>query len=176
MAEQRELTLQDYIAILRRRWQIILSLSVLGCGLGFANAHFLPKRYTSQTLVLVKQPTVPGDYVKPVVSEGSSERLATMQQEILSRSRLEPIIQQFGLYREDLSRTPMEELVARLRKAVTVTPVAPMAETRAQGLPGFTVSVDFNDSRLAQQICSTITSMFMEENLQLRQRQAEQTT
>jgi len=176
MTERRELTLEDYLRILRRRWPIIFSLSVLGCGLGFATAHFLPKRYTSQTLVLVQQPTVPGDYVKPVVSEGTGERLATMQQEILSRTRLEPILQQFGLYREDVGRVAMEDLVARLRKAITVTPVEPMAQTRAQGLPGFRVDVVFDDPRLAQQVCSTITSMFMEENLQLRQRQAEQTT
>jgi polysaccharide chain length determinant protein (PEP-CTERM system associated) len=176
MPEQRELILEDYIAILRRRWPIILAFSVLGCALGFAALHFLPKRYTSQTLVLVQQPTVPGDYVKPVVTEGTGERLATMQQEILSRSRLEPIIRQFGLYGEEVNRAPMEDLVAHLRKAITVTPVAPMAETRAQGLPGFTVSVDFNEPHMAQQICSAVTSMFMEENLQLRQRQAEQTT
>ena len=176
MPDERELTFEDYVAILRRRWLIIVSLAVIGCGLGFGVAHFLPKRYTSRTLVLVQQPTVPDDYVKPVVSEGTSERLATMQQEILSRTRLEPIIQQFGLFREEASRVAMEDLVARLRGSVTVTPVEPMAETRAQGLPGFTVSVTLPDPRLAQQICSTITSMFMEENLQLRQRQAEQTT
>jgi len=176
MPERSELTLEDYLGIWRRRWPIIVVLSLVGCGAGFATARFLPKRYTSRTLVLVQQPTVPGDYVKPVVSEGTTERLSTMQQEILSRSRLEPVIQQFGLYREDLSRVPMEDLVSRLRNAVTVTPLAPMAETNARGLPGFTISVDFNDPRMAQQICSTITSMFMEENLQLRQRQAEQTT
>jgi len=176
MPEERELTLEDYIAVLRRRWSVIVALSVIGCGLGFAVAHFLPKRYTSRTLVLVQQPTVPDEYVKPVVTEGTSERLATMQQEILSRTRLEPIIQQFGLFREDVSRVPMEDLISRLQGSITVTPVEPMAETRAQGLPGFTVSVMFPDPRLAQQICSTITSMFMEENLQLRQRQAEQTT
>jgi polysaccharide chain length determinant protein (PEP-CTERM system associated) len=172
----RELTPEDYITIARRRWPIVVALSILGCGLGLATAHFLPKRYTSQTLVLVQQPSVPGDYVKPVVSEGTSERLATMQQEIMSRSRLEPIIQQFGLYRNDVSRVAMEDLVARLRKAVTVTPIQPMAQTNTRGLAGFTVSVDFDEPRLAQQICSAITSLFMEENLQLRQRQAEQTT
>ena len=176
MPGRSELSLEDYIKILQRRWPIIVALSVVGCGAGFATARFLPKRYTSQTLVLVQQPAVPGEYVKPVVAEDTTQRLATMQQEILSRSRLEPVIEQFGLYREELSRVPMEDLVGRLRKAITVTPLAPMAETKAQGLPGFTVSVDFNDPRVAQQICSTITSMFMEENLQLRQRQAEQTT
>jgi len=101
MTERGELTLEDYLRILRRRWPIIFSWT------RFATTHFLPKRYTSQTLVLVQQPTVPGDYVKPVVSEGTGERLATMQQEILSRTRLEPIVQQFGLYREDVGRVAM---------------------------------------------------------------------
>ena len=176
MPERNELTFEDYIQILYRRWPVILAVCVVGGGAGFGVARFLPKRYTSQTLVLVQQPTVPGDYVKPLVGENTTERLSSMQQEILSRSRLEPIIQQFGLYRAELSRVPMEDLVDRLRKAVTVTPLAPMAETNARGLPGFTIGVDFNDPRMAQQICSAITSMFMEENLQLRQRQAEQTT
>src|SRR5580704_4099817 len=98
MLGHREMGLDDYLGILRRRWALMVILGVIGSGLSFGVAHFLPKKYTSQTLVLVQQPTVPGDYVKPVVSDATGERLATMQQEILSRSRLEPIIQQFGLF------------------------------------------------------------------------------
>jgi protein tyrosine kinase modulator len=176
MVGEQELSLKDCISILRRRWMLIALLTIIGGGLGYGTARYLPKRFTSQTLVLVEQPTVPGDYVKSVVSEGINQRLASMQQEILSRTRLEPLIQQFGLYREDKNPAPMEDLVERLRKNVTVTPIQPMAETGAQGLPGFTISVNFDDPRLAQQICSTVTSMFMEENLRFRQQEAEQTT
>ncbi len=176
MLGQRDMTLDDYVAILRRRWILIAVLGVVGSAVGFGVAHFIPKKYTSQTLVLVQQPTVPGDYVKPVVSDATGARLATMQQEILSRSRLEPIIQQFGLFREDIDKVPMEDLVGRLRGTIAVTPVQAMAETRAEGLPGFTVSVTFPDPALAQKICTSITSLFIEENGKLRQQQAEQTT
>ena len=176
MVGEQELSLKDYISILRRWWVLITILTMIGGAVGYGTARYLPKRFTSQTLVLVEQPTVPGDYVKPVISEGINQRLASMQQEILSRTRLEPLIQQFGLYREDNNRAPMEDLVERLRKNVAVTPIQAMAETGAQGLPGFTISVNFEDPRLAQQVCSTITSMFMEENLRFRQQEAEQTT
>jgi polysaccharide chain length determinant protein (PEP-CTERM system associated) len=172
----REFTAEDYIAILRRRWPIILALALLGVGAGYALTRVLPKRFTSQTLVLVAQPTVPGDYVKSVVSPDTNQRLASMQEEILSRSRLEPLIQRFGLFGAEGNQASSDELVEQLRKTITVTPIQPMAETRSQGLPGFTISVNFGDPHLAQQICSTITSMFMEENLRLRQQQAEQTT
>lgn len=162
--------------MLRRRWPLMAALALIGGALSYGVAHFLPKRYLSQTLVLVTQPTVPGDYVKPVINIDTNQRLATMQQEILSRTRLEPVIKKFGLYGQDASQLPMEDLVGRLRGAIAITPVLPMAQTRAQGLPGFNVSVTFEDPRLAQQICATITSMFMEQNLQLRQQMAEQTT
>jgi polysaccharide chain length determinant protein (PEP-CTERM system associated) len=176
MLGHREMALDEYVSILRQRWVLILTLAVLGCGLGIGVAHFLPKRYTSQTLVLIQQPTVPGDYVKPVVSEAVGERLASMQQEILSRTRLEPIVRQLGLYRDEINTVPMDDLVGRLRSTISVTPVQAMAETRAEGLPGFNVTVTFQDPGLAQQICSSITSLFIESNTELRQKQADQTT
>ena len=74
---------------------------------------------------------MPADFVKPVDTTDISQRLASMQQQILSRSRLEPIIRQFGLYSKDVNRASMDSLVARLQKAIEVTPVQPMAETRA---------------------------------------------
>ena len=171
----KELGLNDYISILRRRWPLILTLGILGSVCGYMVSRYLPKRYTSQTLVLVQQPTVPVDYVRPVVSQDITQRMAAMQQQILSRTRLQPIIQQFGLYQKDAARVPEDQLVENLRKAITVSPVLNMAGTGG-GLPGFTVSVTLDDPHLAQQICSSITSMFMEKNLQLRQEQAEDTT
>ena len=166
---------KDVIAILRRRWYLIALLAVVGCAAGYFASRVLPKRYTSQTLVLVQQPAVSPQLVTPVVSDNNNQRLAAMQQQILSRSRLEPVIQQFGLYSKDIDSVPMDALVERLRSAITITPVQPMAETRAQNLPGFYISVVFNDPHLAQQICARITTMFLEENLQSRQGQTIQT-
>src|SRR5580698_2474249 len=102
MATQRELTVQDYVSILRRRWLLISCLTVLGGAVGFGAIHFVPKRFTSQTIVLVSAPNVSSDYVKPVVGEDTNQRLAGMQQQILSRTRLEPLIRQLGLYSQDI--------------------------------------------------------------------------
>ncbi len=171
----QEIRAQDVIGILGRRWFVIVLLAVLGTASGYVLSLVLPKRFTSQTLVLVQQPNVSADLVKPVVSDNSNQRLAAMQQQILSRARLEPVIQQFGLYSSDVKLVPMDELVERLRQAITITPVQPMAETRSQNLPGFYISVVFKDAHLAQQICARITTMFLEENVQSRQGQTIQT-
>ena len=70
----------------------------------------------------------------------------------------------------------MEYLVAELQKAIEVTPILPMAETRASNLPGFYVNVTLSNARTAQQVCTTITSMFIDENVHLRQQHSEDTT
>jgi polysaccharide chain length determinant protein (PEP-CTERM system associated) len=70
----------------------------------------------------------------------------------------------------------MEDLVDRLRSAVKITPLEPMAGTNNRQLPGFYINVTFNNGQLAQQICTEITSMFLEQNARERQKQSSDTT
>jgi polysaccharide chain length determinant protein (PEP-CTERM system associated) len=176
MLVQRELTIQDYLAIARRRWWMIVVPAVVFAIGAYTISLFLASRYTSETVVLVEEPTVPETLVKPVIGGDVNERLATMQEQILSRTRLQQIIEKFSLYKEDAGRMSMEEMVARFRKSITVSAVRPMAETRASGLPGFTVSVVADHAYTAQQICTEITSFFMQQNVLIRERRAEDTT
>jgi polysaccharide chain length determinant protein (PEP-CTERM system associated) len=162
----QEIGAKDIVAILRRRYPLVILLAVAGTILGYVAARFLPKRYTSKTLVLVEQPMA--QPVTPVAGgtlDNVNQRLATMQQQILSTARLQPVIHDLNLYQKDVDRLPTEEIVDRLRQAITITPVAPMAETRAQNLPGFTISVVFDSPQTAQKICALITSMFVTENI-----------
>src|SRR5713101_1657055 len=176
MALQRELTFEDYLLILRRKRRMIIIPAILGALAGYLICLAVPTKYTSHTAVLVERPTVPDNYVKPVVSEDLNQRLASMQEQILSRTRLQHLVEQFGLYAKDTKRVPMEELVERLKKSIKVTALSPMPGTRSAELPGFDVDVTLGEARLAQQICTEITSMFMGQSLRLRQQQAEDTT
>ena len=176
MIRNRELDVAEVMRVLRRRWWMV-PLCLVGCtSIAIELCRVLPKLYTSQTLVLVDQPTVPEEYVKPVVTEDLNHRLASMQEQILSRSRLQPIIEELGLYRELRTHAHIEDLIERLRKSVGITPVAPMPGTQAGRLPGFYVSVTLGSPQLAQQVCTRITSMFMEQNARAREQQAAQTT
>jgi len=159
----QEIGAKDVVAILRRRFLLIFLLAMFGGIAGFVAARVLPKRYTSKTLVLVEQPEA--QPVTPIATDNVNQRLATMQQQILSTARLEPVIRDLNLYQRDINRLPMEDLVERLRQSITITAVAPMAETRAQNLPGFTISVVFANPQIAQKICAMITSMFVEEDI-----------
>jgi polysaccharide chain length determinant protein (PEP-CTERM system associated) len=99
-----------------------------------------------------------------------------MKEQILSRTRLQPIIEKFGLYAEVRSRVHIEDLVEKLRTAVEIKPLEPTPGTQSRQLPGFYVDVTFDNPQIAQQICSEITSMFLEQNARERKQQANETT
>lgn len=176
MVRNGEFGMEDVRRVIRKSWWIIPACVLAGGGLGLLVATILPKEYTSQTLVLVAKPTVPTEYVRPVVTEDLNRRLASMQEQILSRTRLEPVIEQFGLYHEDRNKVHVEELIDRLRKAIDISPLAPMAGTEDRSMPGFSVKVTFDNPQAAQQICTSITSMFMEQNASALEQQAVRTT
>ena len=171
----RQLDLHDYLGILRRRkWWIVVP-ALLGPLIAYGIARTLPTRYTSQTLVLIEQQKVPDSFVKPVVTGILDERLATMQEQILSRTRLEPIINQFGLY-SDHPKLSIEDKVGLMRSAIQVTPIRPDGVSRQDPMSGFYVSFTAPSAPLAQQVCGQLTSLFMSENLKVREERSQGTT
>ena len=206
MVAHRELSVEDWLAIVRRRLWWLLIPAILCAVAGFFVSLVLPKQYTSHTRVLVEAPIVPDSYVKPVVSDDLNRRLASMQGEILSRTRLQHLVEQFGLYKDvnqapmellvnrllsrtrlqhlveqsgpskDADQVPMEVLVDRLQKSIEVTPLSPTPGTLSPALLGFNIDVTLGQARLSQQVCTEITSLFMEQNLRRREQQAEDTT
>ncbi|HKW86062.1 MAG TPA: Wzz/FepE/Etk N-terminal domain-containing protein [Nitrospiraceae bacterium] len=170
------MNVEEYLALLlRRRWLLIIA-AALGAAGGFLLSVVLPPQYTSHTMVLVEEPVVPDTYVKSVVNEDVNQRLASMQGQILSRTTLQDLIEQFNPYKKDVGRVPMEVMIERLKKSIKVAPLNPMPGTLSRELPGFAVDVTLGDAHLAQQICNEISSMFMKQNIHLRQKQAEDTT
>jgi polysaccharide chain length determinant protein (PEP-CTERM system associated) len=176
MVRNGEFTTADVKRVLRKHWWI-LPACALGLGVTAVLAAMqLPKKYTSQTLVLVARPAVSEEVVKHVVTEDFNQRLAAMKGRILSRSRLEPVIEKFNLYAPDRSKVHMEDLVDRLRGAITITPLEAMPGIQYANLPGFSVNVTFGEPQMAQQICTEVTSMFMEEDARNNTEKAKITT
>ncbi|HVC46133.1 MAG TPA: Wzz/FepE/Etk N-terminal domain-containing protein [Terracidiphilus sp.] len=172
MLGHRELSVEDYLDILRRRGVLIACCAVGLLGVGVGLSYVLQPTYESQTLILIQQQTVPENYVKPVVDQNLDARLASMSEQILSRSRLEPIINRYNLFAGDGNN--MDDRIAMTRKAIKVKPIH-SAEAHG-GMPGFSVSFDAHDARTAQLVCGEITSQFVSENLSARQQSAEGTT
>ena len=107
----RELNMSDYVAMARRRWVLILALALIGPPLAYAVSVVLPPKFKSQTTVLVQAQSVSSDLIKPVDTSDLSQRLASMQQQILSRSQLEPLIKKYNLFAKESKVNSMDALV-----------------------------------------------------------------
>src|ERR1017187_10744293 len=90
--------LPHYVGLVRRRHMQFLIPLLLGWLIVWGASWVLPSRYRSGTLILVEQPTMPKNYVEPNVNEDLQDRLASIQQQILSRTRLLMIIDKLNLY------------------------------------------------------------------------------
>jgi polysaccharide chain length determinant protein (PEP-CTERM system associated) len=172
MLGHRELTIEDYAEIVRRRFWLIFVCTLLTLALGVALTFVLPPQFVSQTLVLIEQQKVPDNYVKPIVNEDIGARLASLKEQILSRSRLEPIIDRFNLY--TTNRATMDDRIDMTRKAIGIKTIPSSGETH--GMPGFFISFKASDAHTAQLVCSEITNLFVATNLDAQSQSAEGTT
>lgn len=176
MLGHRQLTFNDYTAMLRRHKRLILIPVIALPVLAYIVALLWPKEYTSQTVVLIEQPAINESYVASFDTSDLKQRLASIQSQILSRTRLAGVIEKLGLYPEERGKVSMDDLADRLSRKIVVTPVKPMLQVNNAQLPGFTMQAKARTPVLAQKICNEVTEMFLNSNLHLRQEQAQDTT
>jgi polysaccharide biosynthesis transport protein len=164
--------LQHYLGIVRRRHLHFLIPLFLGWAVVWGSSWVLAPRYLSTTLILVEQPTMPKDYVTPNVNDDLQDRMQSITQQILSRTRLLHIIDQFNLYSGPHSQASPDQKVEIMRKDIGIELVR---DGRNQ-ITAFNVSYSSRDPRVAQKITSELTNLFINENLEVRQQQSEDTT
>jgi polysaccharide biosynthesis transport protein len=165
--------LQRYLGVVKRRHVQFLIPLFLGWLVVWGASWVLPARYKSATLILVEQPTMPKNYVEPNVSEDLQERLASIQQQILSRTRLLLIIDKLHLYSDSHSEKTPDEKVELMRKDIELDLVR---TSEAAPITAFKIYYSAHDPHVAQQVTSELTDLFINENLKVRQQESQDTT
>ena len=178
MITNRELTMDDYLAMLRRRGKWVLPLALLGLGVGYA--VFVPVKkyfgkYTSQSIVLVEGQKVPENMVQPVVSDDLQARIGMLRTVATSDSELRPELQKRfpnkstqeidGILEDmrtqpQLVGTPFADL-SQITGGSTVKKKPGQTES-----PGFMISYTSSDPRIARDICEALTSKIIQKNAQ----------
>jgi len=175
--DQTSRGLGDYWAIaVRRRWAVLLPL-FLCWGMVWGGSWLMPSTYRSEALILVEQQKVPEQYVLPNVTVNLQDRLQSMTQQILSRTRLQATIDRFHLYQvpRGLNRlVPTGDAVEQMRKDIKIEVVESPA--RPGQLTSFKIDYSSGSPQVAQLVNSELTSLFIEENLQSQQLLSQSTT
>jgi polysaccharide biosynthesis transport protein len=171
--DKEPLDLSRYLDLIRRRHMQFLIPMLAGWMLVVGASWVLPKRFKSSTLILVEQPTVPKDYVVSNISDDIEQRLQSIQQQIESRTRLLRVIDDLHLY--SIRHHPMtpDEKVARMTKDIDIELVRdPGSDT----INSFSVSYSAPTAKLAQQVTSELTTLFINENQQQLEQESVNTT
>jgi polysaccharide chain length determinant protein (PEP-CTERM system associated) len=173
MLPGKKYTPDDYLRILwNRRWFVAIPAVVIASATAVASM-FLPNSYRATTQIVIIPQRVPENFVTPTVTADLRERLSTIQQQILSRTRLERIVQEFNLYPRERSRMIMEDVIERMRGDINVG-IAP-SRNRRDPVTNFTVSFTANDARTAMRVTERLASLFVQENVEDRALLADQT-
>src|SRR5215471_10752794 len=167
MLPGRKYTPEDIGRVLLNRWWLILLTFGLGSGLAFGLSKYLPNKFRSETLIMLVPQRISDSYVKAAVTPARIEdRLNSLEDQILSRSRLEHIIRELNLYEGLRRRLPMEDVVQRMRDDITI---------KVEGKESFRVSYVSDDARTAQRATEQLASLFIEESIRDRENVAEDT-
>jgi polysaccharide biosynthesis transport protein len=170
---QQGLNLQQVAGIVRRRrWHFLLPLFI-GWVTVWGASWFLPSVYKSGTTIIVEQPTVSKELLPSNVNDDLQDRLQSITTQILSRTRLLHIIDSLDLYPDQKARGAPDELVARMRKD---TEIELVRASGSQELTSFNISFSAHDPRTAQRVTSELTSLFINENLEMTNQEATDTT
>src|SRR2546430_2196021 len=166
MLPGRKYTPEEILGIMwHRKWLLMAALVVFGAA-AYGISKRLPNQYKSETLILVIPQRIPESYVHSTVTVRIEDRLRSISQEILSRSRLEKIIDEFNLYPELQKTKPMETIVEYMRTNVVVETVRDDA---------FRVSFSDTTPRTAMIVTDRLASMFIDENTRDRSVMADST-
>ena len=155
----------------RRKWWIIASVLIVP-PLVFVVGWYLPKQYRSETMIMVDQQRVPAEYVKATVTGDVTDRLQTISEEVMSRTRLLTIANKDNLYGKTREKYGDDVALAAMRKDITVD-IIKGANDRSP-IDGFKIAYIATTPKMAQRVTQQIADLFIQENVkeQARTRRA----
>jgi len=179
MEAEKDLRYYWRVLLARRHYFIWPALALVLIAAVVALA--LPPIYESSSTILIEEQQIPQDFVKSTVTGYADQRIQSLNQQILSRTRLMEIIRQFNLYPEMRGRYAQEEIIETMRDNISIELIsAEVANRRRRQEEGvtiaFTIAYRGKNPQTVQQVASTLASLYLQENLKIREQQAKTTT
>lgn len=163
--------LRQYLDIARRRWLVILLPAVAVLVVTAMVAKRLPNIYQAETTIMVDPQQVPNNYVASTVTTSIADRLSTIQQQVLSPSRLQKIIDSMGLYANEKGRRSKEDIIRGMQGSISVE----LASGGDRAMSTFRIAYHGPRRDEVAPVANRLAQMFIEENLKVREQQSEGT-
>jgi polysaccharide chain length determinant protein (PEP-CTERM system associated) len=180
MPTEYQLSLHDYLSIMRRRAPYLISVFIAGLLVSAALAFLIPPTFRSTGTVLVESQQILDSVVSSAIQSQLDEQINTIRQRVMTRENLLEIAKKYNLYKDEIGTLTSSEILARLRDSViiesagtkdTIRPTRPGQQATA-----FTISYENRHPELALQVTQELITQFLDWNVKLRTEGAAETT
>jgi polysaccharide chain length determinant protein (PEP-CTERM system associated) len=172
--EPQGASIEDYLAVLRRRWLLLVVPVVLGAIVATLIASALPERFRATARILIESQTIPSELARTTVTSGAVERLRIIEQRLMTRPILLDIAARFGVF-QNRAMTP-NQIVEAMREATTFQNVA-LATVGRNQVTASAIDISFQADRaaVAARVANEFVTRLLEENLRARGESASET-
>ena len=174
-----------YIHLLKvKKWFLIIPALFISLT-SLLVAFLLPSKYLSSSTILIEEQQIPQDFVRTTVTGVADERIQTLTQQILSRTKLFEIIKQFNLYADMRDKYTQEEIIGKMRDDIKIETIGVDTIQGKKGKSGgkasnmtiaFTIAYSGKNPAMVQKVAGNLASLYLEQNIKDRQEKAETTT
>lgn len=174
-----ELTLHDYIDILRRRALLMAAVFIGVIAAASAFAILLPPVYESSGTILIESQQISTSIIESNVTGFASERIEIIKQRVMTRENLLRIIKKYNLFSSKNESRVTSELIENLRNRIEISMLSSnMSTRRARHRTTIAFSIAFEDryAELAYRVTNELVTLFLDENIKSRVERATETT
>ena len=171
--EFRQRTASEFIqASKRRKWLIFLPVLTMTMAIGYV-VYKLPSVYESKTILTVKPPTISEKVVQSLTDEDLSQRLQTINTDVLSRTSLEPMIAKYELFKlEKEAGMDTALIIEKMYKNIVVEVVKSEDE---QKVASFNIKYRDRSPEAARNVTAELASKYVNAQI-LQSTEAAETT
>ncbi len=176
MATEYEMSVNDYLAIVKHHaLLIILSVTAI-LGVCLAVALSLPPTYESSGTILVESQQISPDLVGPNNNTFADERIEVIRQRVMTREHLEGIINKYNLFTSQSRQLTLSEKIEEMRNSITISLVSADVKGRGEVTIAFRLGFEHRQPDIANKVANELVTLFLDENIKQRTERASETT
>lgn len=166
--QRPQISFQEMLTVLRRRKHLFTVPFLIVTVLATCGALLLPRKYESETTVLVQRDEILNPLVSysMAVTMASEDRLRDFNEIVFSETTINTLIDTLGYARDAHAPAERQELIKELRKDI---------KTELRGAGSFVINVSDTDPIRAQKAANLLLQLFIRTRLAVENRQNELT-
>lgn len=174
MKSDYELSLRDYIAIIKDRAVVLGGSAAVILAATVAVALTVPPIYQSTGTILVESQQISPELVSTNTTSFADERIEVIRQRVMTRENLLRIIDKYGLFAD--KRLSESDKIDQMRNAIAVQTLTTFVRGRGEATVAFNVSFEHRQAEVAKEVADELVTLFLNENLKQRTERANETT